>query len=82
MTRAAAANLSTRQLAYVRSVSAGLPEPVRQWFLASIADNLRGTPTDTAVEAAINNAFDRIYALNNHNVNNEENPHHGPTSQV
>jgi hypothetical protein len=56
---------------------------MRQWFLASIADGLRGTPTDTAVEAVVNATFDRMYALNNHdNVNNEENPHHGQTSQV
>jgi hypothetical protein len=45
--------------------AAALPVELRDHYLRSVADSLRGNPTDTAVEQAINVALDKIYAFIN-----------------
>ena len=63
MTRAQAVALSDRQQRMVSTHAASLPVVARDYFLRSIADSLRGTPSDTAVEQAINIALDRVHAF-------------------
>ena len=63
MTRAHALALSDRQLKLVERHAATLPQAMRDCYLRTIADSLRGTPSDTAVEQAINIALDRVRAF-------------------
>ena len=70
MSRAQALSLSDRQLKLVQHHAAALPVEMRDRYLRTIADSLRGTPTDTAVEAAVNAALDRVHAFANNNTNN------------
>jgi hypothetical protein len=67
MTRAHALSLSERQLRLVQQSAAALPVGMRDRYLREIADQLRGEPNDTAVEAAVNAAFDRVLSFNNSN---------------
>ena len=68
MSRAKAVSLSDRQLRLVQHHAAALPVELRDHYLRTIADSLRGTPTDTAVEAAVNAALDRVHAFTNNNT--------------
>ena len=65
MTRAAALSLSDRQLKMVQQHAAALPVQLRDHYLRSIADQLRGEPSDPAVAQAINLALDRVHAFTN-----------------
>jgi hypothetical protein len=67
MTRAHALSLSERQLRLVQQSAAALPVGMRDRYLREIADQLRGEPNDTAVEAAVNAALDRVLSFNNSN---------------
>jgi len=67
MSRAKAVSLSDRQLRLVQNHAASLPVELRDRYLRTIADSLRGIPTDTAAEQAINIALDRVHAFNNNN---------------
>ena len=60
MTRAHALALSDRQLKLVQQHAASLSVQQRDTFLRQIADQLRGEPSDMAVEAAVNTALDRL----------------------
>ena len=62
MTRAHALALSDRQLKLVQQHAASLSVQQRDAFLRQIADQLRGEPSNMAVEAAVNAALDRVYA--------------------
>lgn len=68
MSRTRALSLSDRQLRLVQNHAAALPVQYRDHYLRSIAAALRGTPTDIAVEQAINVALDRIYAFTNNST--------------
>ena len=57
MTRAHALALSDRQLKLVQQHAASLSVQQRDAFLRQIADQLRGEPSDMAVEAAVNTAL-------------------------
>ena len=70
MTRASAVALSDRQQRMVQQHAASLPVVARDYFLRSIADSLRGEPSDTAVAEAINVALDRCHAVDNAMNNN------------
>ena len=63
--RAHAPNLSDRQLRLVQTAAASLPQSLRDRFLQQISDSLRGAPSDSAVEVAINRALDRAFVFNN-----------------
>lgn len=63
--RSHALSLSDRQLKLVQQHAAALPQQLRDHYLRSIADQLRGEPTDTAVAQAINVALDRVHAFTN-----------------
>ena len=65
MTRASAVSLSDRQQRMVSAHAASLPAVTRDYFLRSIADSLRGAPSDAAVAQAINVALDRVHAFSN-----------------
>ena len=69
MTRASAVSLSDRQQRMVSEHAASLPAVTRDYFLRSIADSLRGQPTDSAVAQAINIALDRVHAFSNGTTN-------------
>ena len=76
MSRANCVSLSDRQLRMVQQHAQSLPVTLRDAYLRSIADSLRGTPSDTAVEQAINIALDRVLAFANSNID-QENRRHG-----
>ena len=63
MTRAHALALSDRQLKLVQQHAASLSVQQRDTFLRQIADQLRGEPSDMAVEAAVNAALDRVMLI-------------------
>jgi hypothetical protein len=65
VTRASAVSLSDRQQRMVSAHAASLPAVTRDYFLRSIADGLRGEPSDSAVAQAINIALDRCHAYTN-----------------
>jgi hypothetical protein len=70
VTRAQAVALSDRQQRMVSAHAASLPVVARDCFLRSIADSLRGEPSDTAVEQAVNIALDRVRAFSNGTMTN------------
>ena len=65
MTRPHCLALSDRQLKLVQQHAAALPQQLRDHYLRSIADQLRGEPTNSAVAQAINLALDRVHAFVN-----------------
>jgi hypothetical protein len=65
VTRAQAVSLTDKQLRVVQQHAASLPIGMRDRYLREIVDRLCGTPSDTAVEAAINLALDRCYVFSN-----------------
>ena len=69
MTRASAVCLSDRQQRMVSAHAASLPTAARDYFLRSIANSLRGAPSDSAVTEAINIALDRCHAFSNGTTN-------------
>jgi hypothetical protein len=58
-------SLSDRQMALVKAAAASVPVQHRDVFLKQIAHQLTGQPGDLAVAAAINNALDRVFAVDN-----------------
>ena len=58
-------SLSDRQLKLVQQHAASLQVQHRDIFLRQIADHLCGEPSDTAVEAAVNAALDRVFSFAN-----------------
>ena len=65
MSRPCCVSLSDRQLKLVHQHAAALPQQLRDHYLRSIADQLRGEPSDSAVAQAINLALDRVHAFTN-----------------
>jgi hypothetical protein len=65
VTRCQHLSLSDRQLKLVQQHGAALPTAMRDRYLREVADHLCGTPSDTAVEVAINLALDRVHAFSN-----------------
>ena len=63
MTRPHCVSLSDHQLRLVRQHAAQLPVELRDRYLRVIADGLTGTPSDSAVVAAVNRALDHLRAF-------------------
>ena len=78
MTRASAVALSARQQRMVSAHAASLPVSSRDCFLRSIADSLRGEPSDSAVAQAVNIALDRVRAFTNSTIDQENHRHGQP----
>ena len=63
MSRHDAVALTDRQLVAVQHAAAALPYAARSEFLAQVAAQLSGKPSDDAVQIAINLVLDRAAAV-------------------
>jgi hypothetical protein len=69
VTRPRCLALTDRQMRMVQQHAAALQLQLRDVFLRQIGNQLTGEPSDFAVEAAVNAALDRIYAIGNNTCN-------------